>query len=54
MTKNERLEIYEVFLHKINIHCNRGVTGCALMGSGDVGMVLDMGYVLNQGKEAID
>ena len=32
----------------------RGVTGCALLGSGDVGMVLDMGYVLNQGKEAID
>jgi two-component system chemotaxis sensor kinase CheA len=24
----------------------RGVTGCALLGSGDVGMVLDMGYVL--------
>ena len=29
----------------------RGVTGCALLGSGDVGMVLDMGYVLNQGKD---
>lgn len=26
----------------------RGVTGCALLGSGDVGMVLDMGYVLSQ------
>jgi two-component system chemotaxis sensor kinase CheA len=25
----------------------RGVTGCALLGSGEVGMVLDMGYVLN-------
>ena len=24
----------------------RGVTGCALLGSGGVGMVLDMGYVL--------
>jgi two-component system chemotaxis sensor kinase CheA len=23
----------------------RGVTGCALLGSGGVGMVLDMGYV---------
>ena len=29
----------------------RGVTGCALLGSGDVGMVLDMGYVLKQGTE---
>jgi two-component system, chemotaxis family, sensor kinase CheA len=26
----------------------RGVTGCALLGSGGVGMVLDMGFVLNQ------
>jgi two-component system chemotaxis sensor kinase CheA len=26
----------------------RGVTGCALLGSGDVGMVLDIAYVLNQ------
>lgn len=26
----------------------RGVTGCALLGSGDVGMVLDMGYVLSR------
>jgi len=26
----------------------RGVTGCALLGSGDVGMVLDMSYVLSR------
>jgi two-component system, chemotaxis family, sensor kinase CheA len=26
----------------------RGVTGCALLGSGGVGMVLDMGFVLSQ------
>ncbi len=26
----------------------RGVMGCALLGSGDVGMVLDMGYVLSR------
>ncbi len=26
----------------------RGATGCALLGSGGVGMVLDMGYVLDQ------
>jgi len=26
----------------------RGVTGCALLGSGDVGMVLDMSYVLSK------
>jgi chemotaxis protein histidine kinase CheA len=24
-----------------------GVTGCALLGGGDVGMVLDVGYVMN-------
>lgn len=26
----------------------RGVTGCALLGSGDIGMVIDTGYVLSQ------
>ena len=26
----------------------RGVTGCALLGSGGVGMVLDMGYVFGR------
>ena len=26
----------------------RGVTGCALLSNGDVGMILDMGYVLSQ------
>lgn len=30
----------------------RGVTGCALLGSGGVGMVLDMGFVLNQARAA--
>ncbi|TRW93120.1 hypothetical protein EKO24_013495 [Candidatus Methylobacter oryzae] len=30
----------------------RGVTGCALLGSGDVGMVLDVGYVLNRNMDA--
>lgn len=29
----------------------RGVTGCALLGSGDVGMVLDVSYVLNRKME---
>jgi two-component system chemotaxis sensor kinase CheA len=32
----------------------RGVTGCALLGSGGVGMVLDMGYVLNQSGTALN
>lgn len=30
----------------------QGVTGCALLGGGGVGMVLDMGFVLEQGKAA--
>lgn len=30
----------------------RGVTGCALLGSGDVGMVLDIGFVVNQATAA--
>jgi two-component system, chemotaxis family, sensor kinase CheA len=30
----------------------RGATGCALLGSGDVGIVLDMGLLLDQAAEA--
>ena len=40
----------QVLIHPLQGYLSgiRGVTGCALLGSGDVGMVLDMSYVLSQ------